>query len=64
MAALLRGRKYGFSFDIQGVGLQAALVAGFRQADRIEDSDRDVVAFRSPQDLRFARVRRGARRKN
>ena len=54
------GRKYGFSLDIQGIGLQAALVAGFGQADRIEDADRDVVAIGGPQDLRFARVGGGA----
>src|SRR4051794_17996917 len=55
-----RCRKYGLSLDIQRIGLQASLVAGLRQADRIEDANGDIVAIRSLQDLRLAGVRRGA----
>lgn len=55
-----RFREDGFSFYIQGVGLQAALVAGLRQANRVEDSGGDAVAVRGTQDLRFARVRGGS----
>ena len=49
-------RKDGFSFYVQGVGLQAALVAGFRQADGVEDTGGDAVAIGRAQDLRFARI--------
>jgi len=49
-------REDGFSFYVQGVGLEAALVAGFRQADRVEDAGRNAVAVGGTQDFRLARV--------
>jgi hypothetical protein len=54
-----RRRKDRLSLDIQRIRLQASLVAGLRQADRIEDTDRDIVAIRGLQDLRLAGVGRG-----
>jgi hypothetical protein len=41
-------RKYGFPFDIQRIWLQAALVAGLRQANRVEDADRNIVTVCGP----------------
>ena len=52
------------SLNIQRIGLQAPLVAGLRQADRVEDADGDIVAVGSLQDFRLARVGRGVRCEN
>lgn len=46
-----------FPFYIQCVGLKAALVSGFGEADGIEDTGRDAVAACGAQDLRLAGIR-------
>lgn len=48
-----------FSFYIQGIGLKAALVAGFRQANRVENAGGDPILVRGAQDLSLARIGRG-----
>jgi len=53
--------EYCFSFYIQGVGLQAALVSGLGQADGIEDAGWHAVAIGGAQDLGFAGVGGGVR---
>ena len=58
---LRTSRKDGFSLYVQCVGLEAALVAGLRQADRVKDADGYAVAICGAQDFGLAGVR-GARR--
>ena len=53
-------RKDCFSFYIQGVRLEAALVSGFRQANGIEDAGGHAIAVGGTQDLRLARVGGGS----
>lgn len=49
-------RKDRFSFYIQCVGLKAAFLPGFGQADGIEDAGGHAIAIGGAQDLRLARV--------
>lgn len=48
--------KDRFSLYVQGVGLQAALLASFRKTHCVEYADGYVVAVRSTQDFRLTRV--------
>ena len=53
-------RKDRFSLYIQSVRLEAALVAGFRQANGIEDAGGHAIAVGGAQDFGLARVGGGS----
>lgn len=75
LAFALRGRERGkglaaafwkdcFSFYIHSVRLQAAFFPRFSKSDCVEDTSRNAVTVRRPQDFRFTSVggRMGIRR--
>jgi hypothetical protein len=55
-------RKNGFSFYIQRIGLQAALVPGLGQTHCVQDSGGDSIAIRGMENLRLAGVGRSMSR--